>query len=432
MASVKISALPALPSAALTDLYPTVQGGVTYKGLNSQLVSLFNANLSFLPLAGGTMTGALNMGGFQINDMADPTLAQDAATKNYVDTVAQGLNILKAAQAASTTNLNATYANGTAGVGATLTNAGSQAAFAIDSYTASLNDRILIKNQSTTYQNGVYTVTTLGSNSTNWILTRALDYDTAAQINPGDFITVDNGGQAATGWIETAVVATIGTDAITFSSFGQTIALPVSLANGGTGANITAAANKLVYSGASTFQLLATANNAILVTNGSGVPSLGTALPAGVTVPAGSLPTNCVFVAPINSQSVANGGSDVKIVLQTATVNTGTLAVASSVVTLTNAGQYRISLLLSPGVSATNSVTLSCKIKQNSTIVGNYTFYPTVNNQTLSSIYFSTIITASANDTITWFFNNGDSGSITIAPSSVIGQNLALIEQIIL
>ena len=164
-----------------------------------------------------------------------PTSSQDAATKNYVDTVVAGLNPAESVQAASTTNLTSTYNNGTSGIGATLTNSGTQLAFAIDGYTASLNDRILIKNQSTQANNGVYVVTNLGSGSTNWVLTRATDFDTPANINASGIIPVINGTtNAGTGWLETSTVTTVGSSNIIFVQFGQT-AGTIPVPHGGTG-----------------------------------------------------------------------------------------------------------------------------------------------------------------------------------------------------
>jgi hypothetical protein len=84
---------------------------------------------------------------YKITGLATPTSPADAATKQYVDDVAQGLNIHAASYAATTAALNATYSNGTAGVGATLTNAGTQAAFSTDGVSPALNDRILVKDQ---------------------------------------------------------------------------------------------------------------------------------------------------------------------------------------------------------------------------------------------------------------------------------------------
>lgn len=63
---IKISALSAVPSAQLTDVFPIVQGGVTYKESLTQVSTLFQTVM--LPLSGGTMTGNINLGGFDINN----------------------------------------------------------------------------------------------------------------------------------------------------------------------------------------------------------------------------------------------------------------------------------------------------------------------------------------------------------------------------
>lgn len=162
----------------------------------------------------------LSMAGYKLTALGTPTVSTDAATKQYVDDVAQGLNIHAASYAATTANLNATYNNGTSGVGATLTNAGTQAAFATDGTSPVLNARILVKNQTNTAQNGIYTLTTVGSGSTNWVLTRATDFDSAVEIAGGDFTFVDNGTTLAnTGWVNVDEVNTVGTDPIVFQQF---------------------------------------------------------------------------------------------------------------------------------------------------------------------------------------------------------------------
>jgi hypothetical protein len=165
-------------------------------------------------------TADVSMGNYKLTSVATPVASTDAANKQYVDDVAQGLNIHAASYAATTANLNATYDNGTSGVGATLTNAGTQAAFSTDGVSPSLNARILVKNQTTTSQNGIYTLTTVGSVSTNWVLTRATDFDTAAEMAGGDFTFVDAGSTLAnTGWVMVDEVTTVGTDPITFQQF---------------------------------------------------------------------------------------------------------------------------------------------------------------------------------------------------------------------
>jgi hypothetical protein len=165
-------------------------------------------------------TTDVSLASYKITNLASPVASTDAANKQYVDDVAQGLNIHAASFAATTANLNATYSNGSSGVGATLTNAGAQAAFTTDGTSPSLNARILVKNQTTTSQNGIYTLTTVGTGSTNWVLTRATDFDTSAEIAGGDFTFVDNGTTLAnTGWVCVDEVTTVGTDPIVFAQF---------------------------------------------------------------------------------------------------------------------------------------------------------------------------------------------------------------------
>jgi hypothetical protein len=102
-------------------------------------------------------------------------------------------------------SLTETYNNGSSGVGATLTNDGEQAAFELDGMTTSVGDRILVKNQPGMMgggnQNGIYTVTTVGDGSTNWVLTRATDADTPAKFSHGAHCFVDGGGvNEGTAW----------------------------------------------------------------------------------------------------------------------------------------------------------------------------------------------------------------------------------------
>lgn len=214
MAGIKISALPAVLSAQLTDYYPVVQGSVTSRETVSQLVTLLNSGTiltAFVPISGGTMSGPLILSG-------DPVLPLGAATKEYVDMFASGLQVILATAAATTANLNATQAG--AGVGATLTNAGAMAAFAVDGYSASVNDRILVKDQTLPEHNGIYDVTTVGSGAVNWVLTRSTDYDTNIQIVPGTLVPVINGTvNAGTSWVETATVAVVDTDPVIFAQF---------------------------------------------------------------------------------------------------------------------------------------------------------------------------------------------------------------------
>ena len=178
-----------------------------------------NNSVSITP----TGTGTVDVASKRITSLADPTQAQDAATKAYVDSLANGLDVKQSVRAASTSALTATYSNGSSGVGATLTNAGTQAALTLDSIALSVGNRVLIKDQSAEEQNGVYTVTIVGTISTNWVLTRATDFDNSpgTEVSPGTFFFVEEGTtQADNGYvISTEDAITIGSSSIMFSQF---------------------------------------------------------------------------------------------------------------------------------------------------------------------------------------------------------------------
>lgn len=224
--------------------------------------------------------GAATFGSTVLLD-ADPTLALQAATKQYVDTaVSTGLHIHTPVRVSTTANLTATYNNGSSGVGATLTNSGAQAALTVDGVALSVADRVLVWQQSAQAQNGVYVVTTVGSGSTNWVLTRASDADTYTPqsdtgLGGGDYFYVQAG---LTGTGDSYVCTndgtiTFGTTAITFTQFsgaityvggtnidvtGQTISLTgtVAATNGGTGVNTVTTGDLLYGSGTNAWSKL--------------------------------------------------------------------------------------------------------------------------------------------------------------------------------
>lgn len=176
-----------------------------------------------LPKSGGTMTGNLILN-------ADPTTAFGAATKEYVDTIAAaGIHYHTPVRVESPSALTATYDNGTSGVGATLTNSGTQAALVIDGVTLSTSDRVLVYNQTNAAHNGIYTVTNTGSASTNWVLTRATDADSYGASDPdamgeGDAFFVKEGdtGAGELYVMNTSGTITFGTTNITFTVIAET------------------------------------------------------------------------------------------------------------------------------------------------------------------------------------------------------------------
>jgi hypothetical protein len=201
---------------------------------------------------GGTATTLAGLTSVTLTQ--DPTAALQAATKQYVDTlIASGIHFHQPVRVESPTNLNATYNNGSSGVGATLTNAGTQAALVIDGVTVSVNDRVLVYQQTTQTQNGIYVVTNVGSGSTNWVLTRASDADTyvinsAAGLSEGSTVFVQQGatGAGETYTCNTSGVITFGTTNITFAQIST-----AQVYSAGTGLTLTGTQFSITNTGVS-------------------------------------------------------------------------------------------------------------------------------------------------------------------------------------
>ena len=227
-------------------------------------------------------------------DTTDLTQAASGTTKKYVRSDefnyymnAQGLATKSATRVATTGALTVVYANGALGVGATLTNAGAMAALTIDGVSLAVSDRVLVKDQAAPAQNGIYTVTTVGSGAVNWVMTRATDYDQAAEIAQYQVVLVNQGTlNAGLAFQQTGTGPwTMGTTAIVFAAFTiNSISLPLPLAKGGTSAALTAVTNGIVYSGASALAITAAGNNGILVTSAAGLPSIGNTVLADLTI----------------------------------------------------------------------------------------------------------------------------------------------------
>jgi hypothetical protein len=162
-----------------------------------------------LALAGGTMTGAIAMGTNKITGLGTPTDGTDAATKNYVDSAAQGIDWKASVRAATTAAV--TLASG-------LENGDT-----LDGVTLATGNRILVKNQATGSENGIYVVKASGAPD------RSTDADTGAELTSNFAVFVEEGTvNADQGYVLTNDGAiTVGTTALTFTQFtglGQIIA----------------------------------------------------------------------------------------------------------------------------------------------------------------------------------------------------------------
>lgn len=164
----------------------------------------------------GSQSTALDMGTHKINNVVDPTSAQDVATKNYVDTSITGFQVIEQVQAATTATLVGTYNNGAGTF--TLTALG---ALTIDGQVIVLNQRYLLKDQTSGFQNGVYNCTTLGAIGIAAVFTRAIDYNTATEMDAGSLIPCINGTVNANKiYLQSATIVTVGTDNLVFGQFG--------------------------------------------------------------------------------------------------------------------------------------------------------------------------------------------------------------------
>ena len=168
-----------------------------------------------------------------------PVLGTEAANKEYVDNIASGLTIKNQVVYTTSANLSSTYANGTSdstgglGVGATLT-ASVNGALILDGVGVTTGQRVIVKDQTNAIQNGIYVVTNAGDAVTQFILTRATDFNgnlTAGTIKPGNYIFVTSGTYLAnSSWIVsnsgtssvTSGAIKVGTDVINLAQYSGT------------------------------------------------------------------------------------------------------------------------------------------------------------------------------------------------------------------
>lgn len=215
-----VSVLTTRQTCGLNQVATIFGGGMrlaanTVYEIEYQLIGRFTSNDTNLTLSVGNLV-SLDTGRF-LEAVAYATTSALGDTDN-----------LSAGGGAITT----VYSNGTSGVGATLTITMVDGQWAnplvIDGGTPTVGDRVLIKNQSSALQNGIYTLTsktaTAGGSTGNFVFTRATDNDQAAEILVDDSVYVNNGdANGDVRWVQTATVTTVGSSSITWSLYSASI-----------------------------------------------------------------------------------------------------------------------------------------------------------------------------------------------------------------
>jgi len=328
-----------------------------------------NNNVSIAP----TGTGSIDANSKRITSLADPTDAQDAATKAYVDAVKTGLDIKGSVRAATTANI-------------TLSNTQT-----VDGVALSVGDRVLVKNQSTGSQNGIYVVA-----SGSWARSTDADNTPTGEVTSGMFTFVEEGtANADSGWVLTTNdPITLGTTALAFAQFsgaGQVVA-GAGLTKTGNTIDVVGTADRITinsdsvdiastYVGQNTITTLGTIttgtwNGSVIgatyggtgVNNGSSTITLGGSFThtgahtLGVTTTANTsvtLPTTGTLATLAGTESLSN-----KTI--TSSSFSGTTLAASGAVTLTSATDASAlgtaAVVLSGGLSVAKAMFIGTNI----------------------------------------------------------------------
>jgi hypothetical protein len=336
IAGANVSGAVAFATTANAVAGANVSGQVGNALVAGTVYTAAQPNITSVGTLNGLTLGAnLAMGGYNITGLAAPSNSTDAATKAYVDSVAEGLHTHDSCNAATQTDLatisggTVTYNNGTAGVGATLTTTGSFTT--IDGVTLSNGMRILVKNEANAAHNGIY------DRTSSTVLTRSSDFDTSAEMAGGDFTFVTAGTlYDNTGWVMTDAVTTVGTSPVNWTQFSGAGTYTAGTGLTLTGSVFSVNASQTQITSVGTLTSLGvngtvtaqnfTANTGVFTGNGSGLSAI-----AGANVTG-----QVSFAATANAVAGANVSGQVANALVAGTVYTAAQPNITSVGTLTS------------------------------------------------------------------------------------------------
>jgi hypothetical protein len=276
LGSTVINLTLATVNANIGSFGSTTQSPVLTVDEKGRITSASNSTIT--PLWSSVASKPTTLAGFGITDaapLASPSLtgtptaptatpgtnttqlATTAFVKATTDALLQGLSIKDAVRVATTVNLTASY------VGGLLTNTGTLAALVLDGVTLAIGNRVLVKNQTTASQNGIYTVTTIGSASVAWVLTRATDANVSSEIVAGIFVFVAEGTtNADAGFVLTTNnPITLDTTSLTWTQFSGAGQIT-------SGAGLTKSGNTIDVVTASSSRIVVNADSIDLATTG--------------------------------------------------------------------------------------------------------------------------------------------------------------------
>lgn len=162
----------------------------------------------------------VNFNGYRLTNVGAPIGSSDAVNRAYVDQVGAGLTVKDAVVAATTTNIASTY-SGAPALTLTVTGTGTPSLDGI-SITAT-GTRVLVKDQTTASQNGIYTLTTAASAGVSAVFTRATDYDASAEVGAGTFVFVQSGStNGSKQFVQTTSLPTLDSDPLVYTVLNDT------------------------------------------------------------------------------------------------------------------------------------------------------------------------------------------------------------------